>query len=115
MAYVPAVKAGRTKKFLCLGPYTVINKTGPVNYKIQLLGSMKTIMVHRNRLKTYYAGHNGNQLLHGTNKSERGSQPSNKNTMAEMRERSYAQLAAGAPIVSPPGGYTSTDDIITSA
>ena len=49
------------------------------------------------------------------NKSEQGSQPSNKNTMAEMSERSYAQMAAGAPLVSPTGGYTSTDDIMTSA
>ena len=113
--YVPAVKPGRTKKFSCLwrGPYTVIDKTGPVDYKIQLLGSMKTIVVHRNRLKTCY-GRPQWKSVTGTNKSEQGSQPSNKNNTTERSGRSYAQAAAGAPLVPSPGGYTSTDDIMTS-
>lgn len=40
MVYVPAVKSGRTKKFSCLwqAPYTTIDKTSAVNYRIQLLG-----------------------------------------------------------------------------
>ena len=51
--HVPAIKAGRTKKFASLwrGPYTVIDKTSPVNYCIQLIGSNKRLIVHFNRLK----------------------------------------------------------------
>ena len=63
-------------------------------------------MVHRNWLKTCY-GRPQWKSVTGTNKSEQGSQPSNKNTMAEMSERSYAQVAAGVTIVSPPGRYIS--------
>lgn len=39
--YVPAVKQGRTKKLSSLwrGPYTILDKTSPVNYCIQLIGS----------------------------------------------------------------------------
>ena len=32
-----------------------------------------------------------------------------------MNKRSYAQVTAGAPSDSLPGGYTSTDDIRTSS
>ena len=41
--YVPAVKKGRTKKLLSLwrGPYTVIDKTSTVNYRIQLIGTTR--------------------------------------------------------------------------
>lgn len=51
--YVPAVKRGTTKKFSCLwrGPYTVIDKVNMYNYKIQLIGSTHTLVVHRNRMK----------------------------------------------------------------
>jgi len=51
--YVPAIKQGRTKKLLNLwrGSYTVIDKTSDVNYKIQLVGANKTLIVYRNRLK----------------------------------------------------------------
>ena len=54
--YVPAIKQGITKKFSSLwqGPYTVIDKTSDVNYKIQLVGTNKTFIVHRNRLKLCY-------------------------------------------------------------
>ena len=50
--YVPAVKRGTTKKFSCLwrGPYTVIDKVNMYNYKIQLIGSTHTLVVHRNSL-----------------------------------------------------------------
>ena len=44
--HVPAIKQGRTKKFsrLWKGPYTVIDKTSDVNYKIQLVGTTKALM-----------------------------------------------------------------------
>ena len=51
--YNPVVPRGSTKKFASLwkGPYTVIDKPGVVNYKIQLIGGTQTFVVHRNRLK----------------------------------------------------------------
>jgi len=54
--YVPAVKTGRNRKLSSLwrGPYTIIGKTSPVNYRIQLIGSTKCLVVHRNRLKLCY-------------------------------------------------------------
>ena len=56
--FIPAVKTGRTKKLASLwqGPYTVIDRTGHVNYRIQLIGTTKTLIliVHRNRLKLCY-------------------------------------------------------------
>eukprot|EP00731_Ephydatia_muelleri_P006855 Em0003g1103a len=55
--FVPAVKQGRTRKLASLwrGPYTVIDRiNGALNYRIQLVGSTKTLVVHRNRLKRCY-------------------------------------------------------------
>ena len=51
--YVPAVRTGQTKKLASLwrGPYTVIDKLNAVNYRIQLMGGNKTLVVHHNRLK----------------------------------------------------------------
>ena len=47
--FVPAVKTGRTKKFASLwrGPYTVLDTTSPVNYRIQLIGTTKTLVVNQ--------------------------------------------------------------------
>ena len=52
----PAIKTARTKKLSSLwrGPYTVIDRLSSVNYKIQLIGTTKTQIVHRNRLKICY-------------------------------------------------------------
>ena len=54
--HVPAVKQGRTRKLSSLwrGPYTVIDRVGAVTYWIQLIGSPKTLVVNRNRLKLCY-------------------------------------------------------------
>ena len=54
--YTPVVLKGNTKKFSCFwkGPYTIIDKTGDVNYKIQLIGGTQTFIVHQNRLKPCY-------------------------------------------------------------
>ncbi len=54
--YTPAVKQGRTKKLSCLwcGPYTVLDRTGDHKYRIQLIGSTHSLVVHRNRLKHCY-------------------------------------------------------------
>ncbi|KAL5460047.1 hypothetical protein EMCRGX_G033464 [Ephydatia muelleri] len=51
--FVPAIKKGQTRKFSSLwrGPYTIIDKVGPVNYHVQLIGGTQKRVVHRNRLK----------------------------------------------------------------
>ena len=51
--YTPAVKEGRSKKLATQwrGPYTVVDKTSSVNYRIQLIGTAHQTVVHRNRLK----------------------------------------------------------------
>jgi len=38
--YTPAIPKGQTKKFASLwkGPYTILDKPGPVTYKVQLIG-----------------------------------------------------------------------------
>ena len=48
--YNPAIKQGRTRKFANLwrGPYTIVDKTGPVNYRIQLIRGSQTLIVHYN-------------------------------------------------------------------
>ena len=52
----PTIPKGNMKKFTSMwkGPYTVIDKPGTVNYKIQLIGGTQTFVVHRNRLKICY-------------------------------------------------------------
>ena len=54
--YALSIKQGRTKKFASLsrGPYTILDRIGPVNYRVQLIGSTKTLVVHRNRFKICY-------------------------------------------------------------
>ena len=54
--FVPAVCPGRTKKLASLraGPYTIIDKTSPVNYKLQLIGGQQQKIVHVNCLKLCY-------------------------------------------------------------
>ena len=51
--YTPAVKPGQTKRLALLwrGPYTVLDRYGLVDYKIQLVGGNQTQVVHRDRLK----------------------------------------------------------------
>ena len=55
--YCLAIKPGRTKKFSSLwrGSYTITDKTGPVNYRIQLIAGIQTLVVHRNHLKLCYS------------------------------------------------------------
>ena len=43
--FVPAMKKGKTKKLASLwrGPYTVVDKTSPVIYRIKLVGVLATL------------------------------------------------------------------------
>lgn len=54
--YTPVVPRGNTKKFSSFwrGPYTIIDKLGSVNYKLQLIGGTQVSVVHRNRIKLCY-------------------------------------------------------------
>ena len=54
--YTPAVKEGRSKKQATQwrGPYTIVDNTSSVNYRIQLIGAAHQIAVHRNRLKPVF-------------------------------------------------------------
>ena len=54
--YTPVVSKGKTKKFTSFwkGPYTIVDKPGKVDYKIQLIGGTQTIIVPWNRLKLCY-------------------------------------------------------------
>ena len=54
--YTPVVRKGNTRKFSSFwkGPYTIIDRVGPVNYKLQLVGGTQSLVVHRNRIKLCY-------------------------------------------------------------
>ena len=54
--HTPAVKSGLSCKLSSFwrGPYTVIDKISTVNYREQLIGSMKCLIVYNNHLKPYY-------------------------------------------------------------
>ena len=105
--FVPAVPTGRTKKLASLwrGPDTVVDKTGPVNYRVQLIGSTATLVVHRNRLKPCF----GDPQQPGNNLSHQSAQANDtgRNTM------SYRDaLVNGTQGI---GGYTSSSTITQDA
>ena len=110
--FVLAVKTGRTKKLASLwrGPYTVIDKLSPVNYRIQLIGTTKSLVVHRNRLKLCYG--NPNPRVQPPRKR---SQPStvDPNHPVQTAHRRPPSANAGQPMQtrSSPGSYTSSSDI----
>ena len=111
--FVPAVKTGRTKKLASLwrGPYTVIDKLSPVNYRIQLIGTTKSLVVHRNRLKLCYG--NPNPRVQPPRKR---SQPStiDPNQNVQTAHHRPPNANANRPMYmtrSSPGGYTSSSDI----
>ena len=100
--HVPAVKLGRTKKLSSLwrGPYTVLDKTSPVNYKIQLIGSIVSIIVHRNRLKPCYG------------EPDEGI-PAVHNPSKPMSYRDALVQSQPSDELTSVGGYTSSDSIGT--
>ena len=95
--YVPAIKQGRTKKLSSLwrGPYTIIDKVNTVNYRIQLIGSNKVLVVHYNRLKLCY----GEPLRRP---SRRNTQPTNSNK------------GTPRPVHIPSAGYTSSSNYLNN-
>ena len=113
--YIPAIKQGKTKKFSSLqqGPYTMIDKTNDVNYKIQLVGTNKTLIVHRNRLKLCYGSPPLKRSLKPDGakpiKERQSMQPPPPNGGA-LSNITFAKVVAKPPVIQP-AGYTSTDDI----
>ena len=71
--YVPAIKQDRTKKLSSLwrGPYTILDEIGSVTYRVQLIGSGKTLVVHRNRSKICY----GEPMNKTPRSTQKGSTP----------------------------------------
>ena len=109
--FVPAVKAERTRKLASLwrGPYTVISKTSPVNYRIQLIGTSRTLVVHRNRLKLCY-GEPSKQITPQRKPPARHSNPGSSH-QDSLPRRSYAEVTATQVAT---GGYTSSANIGTT-
>ena len=116
--YVPAIKQGRMKKLSSLwrGPYTILDKIGSLTYRVQLIGSAKILVVHRNRLKIYY----GEPMNRTPRSTQKGSTPT------RHRERqmypttpspwisslppkpSYADMVTRRQGTSPAAGYTTS-------
>ena len=115
--YTLAIKRGRTKKFasLCRGPYTVVDKTGLVNYRIRLVGGSHTLIVHYNRLKPCYGepvGRRRNTTHHAqANRSARTTQIGQTRTILTV-EAIVKLCRTGQPLALLSGGYTvSTNDL----
>ena len=116
--YVPAVKQGKTRKLSSLwcGPYTVIDRVGAVTYQIQLIGSPKTLVVHRNRLKLRY----GEPQVKASKKQptlaprKRGSEPAYPNPTSPpatpASKQTYAEVIANQQETRSSGEYTTSSD-----
>ena len=112
--YTPAVKSGRTKKFSLLwrGPYTVFDRTGDANYKIQLIGSSHSMIVHRNRLKPCYGDPTSRQHQSRTLTKRNPSTSVTEEQLSQEQvgeasctQHTYADVTANRTI-SGIGGYT---------
>ena len=100
----PAVKVGETRKLTSQwrGPYTVIDRVSPVNYKIQLIGTTKTQTVHHNRMK----------MCHG-NPEKWNSEQSNEDDPAVLPDDASFDLGFDCSGVERSiGGYVGADDEI---
>ena len=100
----PAVKVGETRKLSSQwrGPYTVIDRVSPVNYKIQLIGTTKTQTVHHNRMK----------MCHG-DPEKWNSEQSNEDDPAVLPDDASFDLGFDCGGVERSiGGYVGADDEI---
>ena len=100
----PAVKVGETRKLSSQwrGPYTVIDRVSPVNYKIQLIGTTKTQIVHHNRMK----------MCHG-DPEKWNSEQSNEDDPAVLPDDASFDLGFDCGGVERSiGGYVGADDEI---
>ena len=115
--YCPAIKPGRTKKFACLwkGPYTITDKTGPVNYRIQLIGGSQTMVVHRNRLKMCYSPPQLNKAVQSSAPKQSSPTSPSKSSYgvkepdhSQTSDRLFSDVVAGRASV---GGYTNSSSV----
>ena len=108
--YTPAIKAGKTRKLSSLwrGPYTILDRTSSVNYRIQLIGSSTSLNVHRNRLKPCFGEPKQKMTKKPTRLSADPSGHSGPTTSA-CGNRSYRDVLVGD--TSPGGEYTSLASI----
>ena len=91
---------GNTKKLAPFwrGPYTIFDKTSPVNYRLQIIGSNHLpLVVHHKRLKLCYG------------KPEGQSVKSHQNAALKQQEQ-RVQAVSNAPA----GEYTSSEDPLCS-
>ena len=104
-----AIKSGRTRKLSSLwhGPYTILDKTGSVNYRIQLIGSTVSLIVHRNHLKPCYCDPDSIKIKAHKLPQQFDTCSSEKPNVSQ--NPSVAELCRDAlvPSPSPVGGYIS--------
>ena len=111
MALCAFHQTGRTKKFALLwrGPYTILDRIGPVNYRVQLIVSTKTLVVHQNGLKICYgepvSKTTQKQSLSTSLKKNTSSTTPSKSTPLNPKS-SYADIVRKEPETSPAAGYT---------
>ena len=106
--YVPAIKRGQTKKFSSLwrGPYTVIDKTSSVNYRIQLIGTTKTSVVHRNRLKLCF----GEPQQYRRSTAQQGTTSNQDQRSTSESHTNNTELVVQPVVSAAAGGYTSSSN-----
>ena len=98
------------------GSYTIIDRVGAVTYRIQLIGSPKTLVVHRNRLKLCY----GEPQVKASKKQptpaprKRGSEAAYPNPTSPPAtppsKPTYAEIIANQQETRSSGGYTTSSD-----
>ena len=105
--YSFVVPTGCTKKFASFwkGPDTILDKSGPVNYKIQLIGGTQQSVVHHSWLKLCYTLPL-QQPLPLTVSTQSMPEPQHRPTL-------YSDVTAGCS--SGIAGYTSATNSITTA
>ena len=95
---------GNTKKLASFwrGPYTIFDKTSPVNYRLQIIGSNCLPLVdHHNQLKLCYGKPEGQSVKPHQNAALK---------QQGQRPQSYVQAVSNAPA----GEYTSSEDPLCS-
>ena len=111
--YISAVKPGRTRKLSSLwrGPYTIIDRVGDLDYHIQLIGSSKTLIVHRNRLKLCYGEP---AYVRHQKRNTQQKEPVTQNNQLPPAKPTYADVVSNR-LATVPGGYTSLSDELPRA
>ena len=91
--------------------YTIIDRVGVVNYWIQLIGSPKTLVVHRNRLKLCYDEPQGKASKKQPTPApqKRGGETVCPNTTLPSK-LTYEEVVANQQETQSARGYTTSSD-----